>query len=230
MLCVTDCKLPRACAESLSRLGFEIVLLPPFASLHAPVASHADLLVFPFDKTLIVHSDYAKTASKELSRIASHGYSIKPVSYPVGNKYPLDVGLCAFISRGRLICNKKYTAPAVLELAHDRGLSVIDVRQGYAKCSCAVLADGAVITADRGISAALDESLLIGYGSIALPPYDYGFIGGACGSCGDTLYFTGNIKSHPDHESILRFCQAHSTKVVSLSDEPLFDVGSLFFL
>jgi hypothetical protein len=45
----------------------------------------------------------------------------------------------------------------------------------------------------------------------------------------DTVYFTGDISSHPDAERIAEFCKAHKKKIISLSSEPLNDVGGIFF-
>ena len=234
MLCVTDCRLPHACFAELARLGIEPVLLPPHPALSAPVASHTDLLLLPIGKTVLTHKSYAAIAERELSRISEYGYEIRLCDAPIGATYPSDVALCACIAQHRIICNVKHTAAEAIALAKQAELEVVDVSQGYAKCSCAVLADGAVISADAGICKAFGasggEALLISAGHVALPPYQYGFIGGASGLCNDTLFFAGNIALHPDYERISAFCKQHNTAVRSLSDEAIFDVGTMIFL
>ena len=57
----------------------------------------------------------------------------------------------------------------------------------------------------------------------------YGFIGGACGYCDGSLYFSGDLRHHPDGDRIESFCKGLGVDAVSLSDEPLKDVGSIFF-
>lgn len=234
MLCVTDCRLPRACRDELLRLGIEPVLLPPHPSLSAPIASHADLLLFSIGKTVLTHKSYATIAERELSRISECGYEIRLCDTAIGESYPNDVSLCACALKKHAICNVKYTCGDAVSLAKQAGLSIVDVSQGYAKCSCAALSDGAVISADAGICKAFSaqggEALLISSGHVKLPPYQYGFIGGASGLCGDTLYFAGGIERHPDYEKIRDFCARHKTPIRSLSDEVLFDVGSMIFL
>jgi hypothetical protein len=72
--------------------------------------------------------------------------------------------------------------------------------------------------------------LLIEPGHISLPPYEYGFIGGASGVCGDKVYFLGNIKLHPDGERMEKFIRDAGLIPVNLSDEPLVDLGGLMFI
>lgn len=234
MLCVTDCRLPHACRSELLRLGIEPILLPPLNALSHPIASHADLLLLPIGNTVLTHASYAATAERELTRIKERGYEIMLCDRLISDSYPHDVALCACVTQNYMICNTRHTAAEALELAKHAGLQIVDVSQGYAKCSCAVLADGAVISADMGIckafSAVGGEVLLVSAGHVTLPPYQYGFIGGASGLCGDTLFFSGDISMHPDYEKILKFCARHKTHVHSLSQLPLFDVGSLLFL
>ena len=116
-----------------------------------------------------------------------------------------------------------------------RGYGLINVKQGYAKCSCAAVSDHAIITADNGIIRSLEDNpidvLSIGKGSIRLDGADTGFIGGASGYDKDrkTLYFCGNIKEHPDYNSIKRFCNEQDTQIVSLNDDHLTDIGGIIF-
>ena len=113
---------------------------------------------------------------------------------------------------------------------------VIFVNQGYCACAAAACADGALITADRGIASAAFRAgipcLTIRPGHIMLPGYgdgDGGFIGGASGLCGDRLYFSGDPHSHPDGEAICDFCREHGTEVVPLTGGKLFDGGGIVF-
>ena len=63
-----------------------------------------------------------------------------------------------------------------------------------------------------------------------LDGYDTGFIGGASGADDDAVYFCGDVSHHPDADAIKAFCQKHGKECVSLSDEELTDVGTLFFI
>ena len=67
-------------------------------------------------------------------------------------------------------------------------------------------------------------------GHISLPPYEYGFIGGASGECREEIYFCGDVKTHPSSREILEFIDKHGKKAISLSDGELLDIGSILFV
>lgn len=234
MICICDFRTPRGVLDSLKK-EFEVIQLPPDTSLPAPVCGHSDLLVFRLEKYLITRKSYYGIAKSEIDRICKQAKLELILSdAEAGDEYPLDCGLCAAVSGKNILCREASTDKEILSLAYRLSYKIIDVPQGYAKCSCALLADGSVITADRGIAAkALEndiDTLLIEAGNISLPGYDYGFIGGSSGLCGNKLYFCGDIKTHPDHEAIENFAQKHGTECVSLGSDMLYDVGTLIFI
>lgn len=234
MICICDFRTPRGVLDSLKK-EFEVIQLPPDTSLPAPVCGHSDLLVFQLEKNLITRKSYYGIAKSEIDRICKQAKLELILSdAEAGDEYPLDCGLCAAVSGKSILCREASTDKEILSLANRLGYKTINVPQGYAKCSCALLADGSVITADRGIAAkALEndiDTLLIEAGNISLPGYDYGFIGGSSGLCGNKLYFCGDIKTHPDHEAIENFAKKHGTECISLGSERLYDVGTLIFI
>ena len=118
--------------------------------------------------------------------------------------------------------------------AEENCYNILNTRQGYSRCCACPVGENALISADRSILSAARSSgidtLEISVGGVALREFDYGFIGGACGVLDDRIYFAGDIMSHPDGERIVTFCRKRGIEVVSLSDEGLTDVGSIFFL
>lgn len=234
MICVCDYRTPRGVLDSLKK-DFEIIQLPPDTSLSEAVNGHSDLLIFKIDNKLVTRKSYYRTAEDKIDLICEKcGLELILSDAEAGDKYPSDCGLCAVISCRNIICRKSSADGEILRLADDLGFNILNVPQGYSKCSCAVLTDGAIITSDRGIAKVTLENdidtLLITEGNVDLPGYSYGFIGGATGICDDKLYFCGNLNSHPDHKVIKEFAKRHITKCVSLSDEKLYDVGSLLFI
>lgn len=234
MICVCDYRTPKGVLDSLKK-DFEIIQLPPDTSLPEAVNGHSDLLIFKIDNKLVTRKSYYRTAKEKIDLICDKGgLELVLSKSEAGDKYPNDCGLCAAVSGRNIICRKASVDGKILRLACDLGYNLLNVPQGYSKCSCAVLADGAIITADRGIAKVTLENsidtLLISEGNVELPGYAYGFIGGATGLCGNMLYFCGNLESHPDHTEIEEFARKHSTKCVSLSEEKLYDVGSLLFI
>ena len=68
--------------------------------------------------------------------------------------------------------------------------------------------------------------LLIEAGSIQLPGYDTGFIGGCCGKLSpDKMAFTGSLKNHPSGTRIQIFLREHGVTPLELCQGPLIDVG-----
>ncbi len=224
MICICDKRFDL-------KSDFEIIKLPLDPSLSEPVSGHTDLLIFILEDTLIARRGYYEIAKREIDLICQKGKLKLMISdAKAGKKYSDDCGFCAAVSGRNIICREKSTDPLLLTVAEKKGYSVINVNQGYAKCSCAVLADGAIITADKGIAKAVPDSLLIKTGCVSLPDYEYGFIGGASGLCGDTLYFCGKIEAHPDYKRIKRFADEHNTKLCSIGNHMLYDVGTLLFI
>ncbi len=234
MICVCDYRTPVGVLDSLKK-EFETIQLPPDSSLPEAVNGHSDLMIFRLENFLITRKNYYLTAKKTIDLICKNaGLELILSDSDAGNKYPKDCGLCAAVSGDRILCRKVSADGEILRLAESLDYSILNVGQGYSKCSCAILADGAVITADKGIAKETTENgigtLVISVGHIDLPGYSYGFIGGASGLCDDKLYFCGDLTKHPDHEAIITFASKHKTECVSLGDGKLYDVGSLIFI
>ncbi len=234
MICVCDYRTPAGVLDSLKK-EFEVVHLPPDTSLPAPVCGHSDLLIFRLGDHLIARKGYYRAAKREIDGICERaGLELILSDAETGDQYPNDCGLCAAVSGKHILCRSSSADSEILRLAESLGYTVFNVPQGYTKCSCVILADGAIITADRGIAAVTlrngVDTLLISEGYVDLPGYSYGFIGGATGLWGDKLYFCGDLKTHPDHEAIVDFARKHNTECISLGDGRLYDVGSLIFI
>ena len=152
----------------------------------------------------------------------------------LGGEYPESIRYCAVILEKYFIHNTKYTAPELISYAEKTGLEIIDVRQGYTKCSCCIVDGKSIITSDNGICKRIFDRpeididvLKISPGHILLPGHEYGFIGGCCGRLGDEIVFCGDIDRHPDGYWIRRFIEDRGLKIKSFPQLPLLDVGSI---
>lgn len=234
MTAVVDIRIPKAAEASLVANGFSVVKLPPHPALPRPVASHPDMLVF-FDRDCIFCTrSYFEIAKQELEVISeSCQKPIRLVSDEVGSAYPLDILLNAAPLGDRLICHSKHTARELTAL-----YKVIPVKQGYAKCSTVILGSRAIITEDASIAQAAEQSgvdvLRISPNAVRLAGYDTGFLGGAASLAPyggtDNIYFCGDLNTHPSARDIQAFCKQHGFSAVSLSNEPLTDVGTIFLI
>ena len=128
----------------------------------------------------------------------------------------------------RLFCNEKHISKAIIEYANENGLKTIHTNQGYPACTTLAFGNNA-ITADPGMAKAMANEgvnvLQITEGHIALPPHEYGFIGGASVVIGNKVCFYGDISLHPDGETIVEFIEDKGYEAVCLSSEPLVDFG-----
>lgn len=234
MTAVVDARIPLTAEQALRDRGFAILKLPPHPSLPTPVASHPDMLLFFARNAVFCTKSYytvAKAILEKLSRAAQR--PLVAVKEELGATYPHDILLNAAPIGDHLFCLPEYTANEIKE-----GYRVVPIRQGYAKCSTVPVGERALITADPSIARAAQvngiDTLTIRAGHVALSGYDTGFLGGASSFApyGGTseIFFCGNLSTHPDHAAINGFCNEYGFDTVSLSDEPLTDVGTIFLI
>jgi hypothetical protein len=149
-------------------------------------------------------------------------------------KYPEDCKMNALCFGKRIFARLDSLSEAIKNCALQKGFELINTAQGYPACTVLALGDSHAICADRGMAKVLSEHgikvTLIREGYISLPPHSYGFIGGASGVHGGTVYFFGDIFSHPDAQEIQNAIHEAGFTAVSLSDEPLRDFGGMIFL
>jgi len=150
----------------------------------------------------------------------------------LGHDYPECAAFCALCLDRYFVHNLGITNPRLLAAAKAAGKTPVDVRQGYARCSCAAVDGRSVITADPGIAAALDalgdvDVLTVAPGHVLLPGFEYGFIGGASGRVGDELVFSGDLSAHPDFEAIEAFVTSRGVRLRYFPEFPLTDIGSI---
>lgn len=227
---ILSSKAPKKCTDKLSALGYRVLTLAPFERLGAPVDTHADMLLFSYNNIIITHSDYYRAARDVFDTLSGEcGMTLVLSDCDVRPKYPQDVAFNAIALGGILYSNTPHTSAVICEMFPKK----VKVKQGYAACSTLALSDKCVITADVSLAQEyrrhdIDVTMIRG-GSISLPPYDCGFIGGASGLDGDTVFFTGDIDTHTDAEIIKNTLSLQKKKYITLSDEPLFDVGGIKF-
>ena len=213
-------RLPDTMRSQLAARGLKFIPLPPFDKLAEPVACHADMLLFPLGDALLIHEAYYQRYPFLFS-----GCTVETTDEAIGPEYPNDILFNGLKTEAGLICLAKCTSRRMISQCRE----IINVKQGYARCSSLLIDGSALITADPSIAqAALRHGLdllQIRPGGIALPGYAYGFIGGCCVQIGRELLFTGQITDHPDFAAIAAFAMRHGCRLVSMSQEKLTDYG-----
>lgn len=227
---VIDSRLNSESKDALINLGYKLIEIPEISCLEQPICGHPDMSLLKFKELPFFFGDinisFTISSFKKLIREHDNGEILK---------YPHNVKLNCAVVGNNIICNRKYTDPQVIGYAEKHGYNIIHVNQGYAKCSTCIVSDNAVITEDESIEKECTKHgidvLKISKGYVRLDGYDYGFIGGCSGLVeNNLLVFNGNIKLHPDYDSIYKFCKDHGTDILSLNNGQLYDVGSIIRL
>ena len=233
---IVDCRISERCERSLLLRGFKVIKMPPSKKLGVAVESHPDMLMLKHGNEIITSADYCDEAAYVFSDIRElcPDVRIRFTDECFDVEYPRDAIFNALVADDKIYCRRASVSPAVLEVAERQGLQIINVKQGYPACTALYLARGVCITADKGMARALQSSgmtvFLIEDGDISLPPHEYGFIGGAAGVHNGVVYFLGNLDSHRSADIIKEACNAAKVAPVSLSDEPLSDLGRIIFI
>ena len=215
--------------------GFKTIGTPPYKGLsEKPEAAHADMQIKATpegDIFLIKNNEpFNKVVLDELPQSASCVTLTEDEIYAFS--YPYCVKLNAAVVGRHVIGNLRYLDKKMTERLKALGYEFINVKQGYAGCSTAVVSGSAVITSDSGVAKATAacgiDVLTISPGHIGLCKSYGGFIGGASFLADKgTLAFTGDVTRHPDYIRIESFCAAHGVKTLSLTDAPLLDIGGI---
>lgn len=251
--------------DDLRRAGHEVFELLPGDTVYEAVAAHPDIYMcrtlrtLSIDDSIKTRPDIREIYDRQMAEKLD-GDSETPmipamntegntaVVFQMGNigpEYPYDVPYNAVCTDKYFIHNLEYTSPILAERARAEGLELINVKQGYTKCSCIVVG-GALVTADRGIANTIEaynsmlkedgqeedgiDLLLVEPGHVKLPGFDTGFIGGTSGQVRDKVYFNGDLSEHPDFEKIAEFVWKHGAEPVWYSGEPLTDIGSIMYI
>jgi len=150
----------------------------------------------------------------------------------LGRDYPADVAFNAVCTGKYFIHNLAATNEKLLLAAKEMGMTLINVRQGYTKCSVVVVDETSIITYDEGIIAACSKYpelsvLRVAPGFVRLDGYDTGFIGGASGRVGNEVIFHGDLFAHPDFTAIVDFIERRGLVCKWFPQFKLTDIGSI---
>ena len=233
-IAIVDTRIPWECERALTLRGYYVIKLPPSHRLGEAVASHPDMLIARLGEDYVTTTDYLDEAAFAIQDIYDtvhpHFHFADEVH---GGCYPADAILNSLVMGRRIFLRKESASPYLLSLARERGYEIVGVKQGYAACTVLKLSEEAAITADGGMARALTECGIRVYkienGGISLPPYEYGFIGGASGVDGGCVYTLGSPEGHPSYEVIKAATAAEGLTLVPLGRGMLRDLGGILF-
>ena len=221
---ILDPRTDTEIVKNAEMLGFTVVPADFTEEIDESVAGHPDMQLVKVGDKLIVNP-----ASLQHYKKYMPGVKFTAGKTVVQGKYPHYVAYNVALTAETAIHNFKYTDETVKKQLS--GYKLINVKQGYTKCSVLTLPDG-IITSDEGIIRSCRELdvLKIRCGEITLIGKDYGFIGGTSGYYDGKLYFAGNVKKHTDYDKIKKFCDSKCIEIICLSNDKLADIGSIIIV
>ncbi|WPC41358.1 DUF6873 family GME fold protein [Clostridium sp. JS66] len=228
---IVDFRLSDEEKGNLKKLGYEILICPPSNLLYEAVCGHPDILLHIISEdTIMVHKDMNK---EFVDKLISINFKVVFSQNNLQEKYPYDILLNSVNMPNLFVHNLKYTDPNLMLYVKDK--KTINVKQGYTKCSTAIVNDKAIITSDKSIAKALISEnidvLLLPPGDILLPGLNYGFIGGCCGLLNkNSMAFYGNLKNYLYEDEVIKFLEKYDVNPIYLSSGKLIDRGSIFIV
>ena len=233
MFCFIDYRTTDEEIKSLENQGFTCIKIPKCTSLYNAIDGHVDIQLAILDKCkkeVIIHKNMDKNFKNLL---ISKGIKIHETACSLNSTYPNNIILNALILKNYFIHNLKFTDSELIKSQNFKKL--VNVNQGYTKCSCLPLNEKAIITSDMGIYNTLSKEgfdiLLLPPGDIDLPGLDYGFIGGTGGMISETtMAFFGSLDHYLYGESVKNFLSKYNITPLYLKNDKLTDRGSILTL
>ena len=216
----------------LRELGKTLIEIKETGCVYSEIADHPDIYVCLIDESLIASPEQYEHIASQIANVPDIPRLI-PGTKPLGMKYPASAVYNAVQAGRFLIHNTGFTDDSILEAAGISGLKLINVAQGYANCSIAVVDERSIITSDMGIASVMRKNhpeidvLTISPGHVRLEGFEYGFLGGTSGRIDDYVIFNGNLEEHPDFFKIREFIESRSLKLKYFREYPLTDIGSI---
>lgn len=203
------------------RWGMKYEIIPSFCceKIQPSVSAHPDMTLTQIKDVFVCSPDSFDYYSQFLGEKLIKGKT------ELSTHYPLDIAYNVLIYKNHAFGKADYIDQVVKEELQKSNIKLVNVGQGYAKCSACICSEG-VITADESIYKACCENdinaLKITPGFVELKGYEYGFVGGASGVLNGVLNFFGDIRNHPDYNKIKDFCDFDF-----IPDFPLTDIGTI---
>lgn len=208
-------------------LSLKVVGVKENEFLDAPVSKHADILMNYVGKSVFLTDNKQTELCNFIEKNDGKSVIIEDIASPYPNECLLnfaDIG-------DYIICNKSIMSDFIENFLPNK--EIIDVNQGYSKCSVCICKKNTIITDDISIYNAVLQydninSLFVQKGSVHIDKYDYGFIGGCCGLIDkDVLLFNGDLSTHSDFDKIKNFLYDNKVNYIDIKGKPLTDVGSI---
>lgn len=232
-LMIVDGRIDEEIYNNLKKLNVEVIKTIKCNEVDESISYHPDIVIHPLNHNSLVIApnvfDYYK------DRLHNRGINLIRGEKYLNMQYPQDIAYNVGRLAGVAIHNFKHTDEKLKYYLKKENLKLVNVNQGYSKCSLGVLDEYTCITADHPMYEKLTSlgfnTLLIQPGHIDLPGQKYGFFGGASGNLpGNKFLISGSLDEHPNKNNILNFIYKNKKEAVFLSRKKIVDIGTLISL
>lgn len=224
---LVDYRINKESEKTLKNHGIKVLKTAKSNNLYESVDGHPDMQIHHLGEDLFVCEKTLLSYYQKLIPDANILPGIK-----LSDKYPYDIAFNACKVGNFLFHNLNFTDYQILEYYKTNGVKLINVKQGYSKCSVCVINEKAIITSDVKIAEKARENgldaLFYNNNQIILKELSNGFIGGICGLIDrNMLAINGNVDKLDDNKRLLDFCQNYQVDLISLHDGIPEDIGSI---
>ncbi len=225
---IIDYRTNSASVKRLEQLGIDVVKTMKTDRLYNSVCGHADMQIFHLGGNRFV----CEPSVYEYYRSKLPNARIIRGKTSVSDKYPFDIAYNGALAGDCFFHNLNFTESTIHEYYKSGSGKLINVKQGYTKCSVCVIAENAIITSDIKICESAKnygiDAIYVDPSEIKLSGMSNGFVGGICGLIDKhTLAVNGDVMLTSFGRKFVGFCDKHEVSVASLFCGIPEDIGSI---
>lgn len=229
--------------EYIESLGYTLICLNESNNVYYEVSSHVDIFCCKIDDILIVEPD---TCNKIVEYIKDENsqkldYNILKGKSVLKKDYPFDIAYNVCIIGSLAIHNFKYTDENIQRCLVEKGYKLINVAQGYSRCSISVIDENSCVTSDATIAKELIKNgvdvLYIPSNKMNIKLWKnnkeyssmHGFIGGATSKIDNEYIVFGDIHNIDEEYRIKlqNFVEKRDIKLKYFKDMDIIDYGTV---
>ncbi len=217
----------------LKELGYKLIEIETNKDVYPEISSHTDIFCTKINNNLIVEPTQYNLIKNNVKK----SINIIKGSSKIEGKYPNDISYNVCILGKYAIHNFKYTDKKIKEILQKENFNLINVKQGYTKCSIAVIDENSIITADRGIYEELkkhnfnilfieDELNIKLINQVKISTMN-GFIGGSISRIGNNVFISGDLQKIDKCNKIRNFIKERNLNIISFENLDVTDYGGI---
>ena len=228
MKVLVDYRMKKIYLDYFKEKGFECIKVKS-DDVYAEVSGHPDIFF------TVINGELFKAKNVNISHKVNVvlGENVEKC-YPSTAKY----NIC--VNNKYAIGNFKYVEKSVKEMLEKGTLEMINVNQGYTRCSLFSIDENHYITSDLGIKKVLEEKglkvIFVENDNIKLLGKDgnysnmQGFIGGALAKIGAEIILFGDISKLKNGEKLRKYITSLGYSFKYFENEDIIDYGSVIVI